>query len=105
MKPLGILLNILEKNKVMASIKKLKKDINNSIGSFIEDIYLWELNNPKSDIKKSGDLIDDSIDLFDQLIKEIKSNDIKNPKLYYDKLREKLTSELEKINLKLKKLK
>ena len=66
MKPLGILLNILEKNKVMASIKKLKKDINNSIGSFIEDIYLWELNNPKSDIKKSGDLIDDSIDLFDQ---------------------------------------
>ena len=71
----------------MASIKKLKKDINNSIGSFIEDIYLWELNNPKSDIKKSGDLIDDSIDLFDQLIKEIKSNDIKNTKLYYDNLR------------------
>ena len=42
----------------MASIKKLKKDINNSIGSFIEDVYLWELNNPKSDIKKSEALID-----------------------------------------------
>ena len=51
----------------MASIKKLKKDINNSIGSFIEDVYLWELNNPKSDIKKSEALIDESIDLFDRV--------------------------------------
>lgn len=89
----------------MSSIKKLKKDINNSIGSFIEDIYLWELNHPKSDIKKSEGLIDDSIDLFDQLIKEIKSNDMKKPKLHYKNLREKLSSELEKINLKLKRLK
>ena len=105
MKPPEILLNILEKNKVMSSIKKLKKDINNLIGSFIEDIYLWELNNPKSDIKKSEGLIDDSINLFDQLIKEIKSDDIKKPKLYYKNLRKKLSSELEKINLKLKKIK
>jgi len=36
----------------MASVKQLKKDINNSIGSFIEDIYMWELSNPMADIKK-----------------------------------------------------
>ena len=59
----------------MASIKKLKKDINNSIGSFIEDVYLWELNNPKSDIKKSEALIDESIDLFDRLISKVKISD------------------------------
>ena len=64
----------------MASIKKLKKDINNSIGSFIEDVYLWELNNPKSDIKKSEALIDESIDLFDRLISKVKISDKKNAK-------------------------
>ena len=55
----------------MASIKQLKKDVNNSIGSFIEDIYIWELTNPKSDVKKSNLLIDESLLLFDQLIQKI----------------------------------
>ena len=89
----------------MASIKKLKKDINNSIGSFIEDVYLWELDNPKSDIKKSEALIDESIELFDQLISEVKSSDKKNAKFYYKNLKEKLNLELNKIILKLTKLK
>ena len=89
----------------MASIKKLKKDINNSIGSFIEDVYLWELDNPKSDIKKSEALIDESIELFDQLISEVKSGDKKNAKFHYKNLKEKLNLELNKIILKLNKLK
>ncbi|MFL2632514.1 MAG: hypothetical protein ACJ0NC_01305 [Candidatus Marivariicella sp.] len=89
----------------MASIKKLKKDINNSIGSFIEDVYLWELNNPKSDIKKSEALIDESINLFDRLISKVKISDKKNPKFHYKNLKEKLNLELNKIILKLNKLK
>tara|TARA_Y100000739_G_C20559560_1_gene442400 strand:+ start:1132 stop:1401 length:270 start_codon:yes stop_codon:yes gene_type:complete len=89
----------------MASIKKLKKDINNSIGSFIEDVYLWELNNPKSDIKKSEALIDESIDLFDRLISKVKISDKKNAKFHYKNLKEKFNLELNKIILKLNKLK
>ena len=29
----------------MASVKLLKKEINNDIGDVIEEIYLWELSN------------------------------------------------------------
>ncbi len=36
----------------MASKKQLKKDINNSVGALIEEIYVWELMNPKGDFKK-----------------------------------------------------
>ena len=40
----------------MSSIRSLKKEINNSIGEIIEDVYAWELSNPSADLKKS-DLI------------------------------------------------
>ena len=30
----------------MSSIKLFKKEINNSIGSYIEEVYAWELNHP-----------------------------------------------------------
>ena len=55
----------------MASKKQLKKDINNSVGALIEEIYVWELMNPKGDFKKSEKLIDEAIVLFDELIMKI----------------------------------
>ena len=55
----------------MSSIKKLKKNINNQIGEFIEEIYNWELLNPDKDLSKSEKLIDDSIKVFDLLIAKI----------------------------------
>lgn len=55
----------------MASIRQLKKDINNDIGFIIEEIYLWELSNPDADLKKSEQLIDEAIQTFDRLIAKI----------------------------------
>ena len=55
----------------MPSIKQLKKDINNDIGAIIEDIYMWELSNPKADLSKSEKLIDEAIRTFDHLIQKI----------------------------------
>ena len=89
----------------MASIRNLKKEMNNSIGSLIEDIYSWELNNPKVDIKKTESLIDESIVLFDRLIIDLNNRDKNKPKLFYNSIKKKLDSELEKISLKLSKLK
>ena len=57
----------------MASIKQLKKDINNDIGAIIEDIYLWELSNPDADLSKSEKLIEEAIKVFDELVKKINS--------------------------------
>ena len=88
----------------MASIKQLKKDINNSIGSFIEDIYIWELNNPKADIKKSNSLIDESLLLFDQLIKEINLTKVEKSKLHFNSVKSQLNSGLDKMIKKLEKL-
>ena len=89
----------------MASIRNLKKEMNNSIGSLIEDIYSWELNNPKVDIKKTESLIDESIVLFDRLIIDLNNHDKNKPKLFYNSIKKKLDSEIEKISLKLSKLK
>ena len=52
----------------MPSIKFLKKEINNRIGEIIEDVYVLELSNPKIDLKKSDQIIDKAISIFDDLI-------------------------------------
>jgi len=57
----------------MPSIKSLKKEINNDIGDLIEEIYLWELSNPKGDLTKSEKLIEEAIKIFDDLMAKINS--------------------------------
>jgi len=89
----------------MASVKQLKKDINNTIGSFIEDIYIWELTNAKTDTTKSNSLIDESLLLFDQLIQEINSSKVENTKGHFKSIKEQLNSGLDKMIKKLEKLK
>lgn len=83
----------------MSSIKKLKKNINNQIGEFIEEIYNWELLNPDKDLSKSEKLIDDSIKVFDLLIVKINSVKKENAKKEFKSInneREKLIEELNK---------
>ena len=58
----------------MSSIRSLKKEINNSIGEIIEDVYTWELSNPSADLKKSDLIVDKAISLFDDLILKIHKN-------------------------------
>lgn len=58
----------------MSSIRSLKKEINNSIGEIIEDVYAWELSNPSADLKKSDLIVDKAISLFDDLILKIHEN-------------------------------
>ena len=65
----------------MPSIKLLKKEINNDIGDFIEEIYLWELSNPNGDLAKSEKLIDEAIQIFDDLmlkISAVRGDDLKS---------------------------
>ena len=90
----------------MASKKQLKKDINNSVGSLIEEIYVWELMNPKGDFKKSEKLIDEAIALFDELI--IKIHDFQegtSAKKYFNSIVEQLNKTTASISDKIDKLK
>ena len=59
----------------MASVKNLKKDLNNIIGEIIQNINLWQLENPDKDVKKSEKLIDECFDAFDNIIKKIHQKD------------------------------
>ena len=88
----------------MSSIKKLKKDINNQIGEFIEEIYNWELLNPDKDLSKSEKLIDDSIKVFDSLISKINSVKKENPKKEFKSINEERVKLIEELNKKFSKL-
>jgi len=88
----------------MSSIKKLKKNINNQIGEFIEEIYNWELLNPDKDLSKSEKLIDDSIKVFDLLITKINSVKKENPKKEFKSINNERKKLIEELNKKFSKL-
>ena len=75
----------------MASVKNLKKDLNNVIGEIIQNINLWELENSDKDLKKIEKLIDICFNVFDELIKKIHQKDVKNKKDHYKKISLELT--------------
>lgn len=87
----------------MPSVKQLKKDINDSIGALIEEIYGVELEAPKVDSKKADAIIDAAISLFDELIGEI--NDARNQgKKAFVPIQQKLDKGLEKLRSEVEKL-
>ena len=88
----------------MSSIKKLKKNINNQIGEFIEEIYNWELLNPDKDLSKSEKLIDDSIKVFDLLIAKMNSVKKENPKKEFKSINNERKKLIEELNKKFSKL-
>ena len=75
----------------MASIKNLKKDLNNIIGEIIQNINLWQLENSEADLKKSEKLIDECFDTFDSFIKKIHQKKIENKNKYFKALSFELT--------------
>lgn len=86
---------------LMASIKQLKKDINNEIGSIIEDVYHWELANPKADFSKSEVLIDEAIRAFDAIIAKINAFDKKEAKGHFKGIHEEIQATVKGLEEKL----
>ncbi len=88
----------------MPSIKFLKKEINNSIGEIIEDVYTWQLSNPDADLKKSDLIIDKAISVFDDLILKIHKNRKEGTNNLFQLIREDLNSAIVELNDSLSKL-
>ena len=88
----------------MPSIKFLKKEINNSIGEIIEDVYTWQLSNPNSDLKKSDLIIDKAISVFDNLILKIHKNKKEGKNNGFKIIKEDLNSAIVELNDSLSKL-
>ena len=88
----------------MSSIRSLKKEINNSIGEIIEDVYTWQLSNPNSDLKKSDLIIDKAISVFDDLILKIHKNRKEGKNNGFKIIKEDLNSAIVELNNSLSKL-
>jgi len=67
----------------MASIKNLKKDINYVLGDIIEECYIWEMLNPKSDKKASEEIMDEAVEAFDTFIDMINDKKVENKKTHF----------------------
>jgi phosphate uptake regulator len=77
----------------MASIRNLKKDINNVLGDLIDAVYFVEQGLGR-EISEAGDaIIDQAIMVFDRLIEDVNKKDIENPKFHFKKIRENLLQE------------
>ena len=88
----------------MPSIRFLKKEINNSIGEIIEDVYAWQLSNPDADLKKSDLIIDKAISVFDDLILKIHKNRKEGKNNGFKIIKEDLNSAIVELNNSLSKL-
>ena len=88
----------------MPSIRFLKKEINNSIGEIIEDVYAWQLSNPDADLKKSDLIIDKAISVFDDLILKIHKNRKEGTNNLFKLIKEDLNSAIVELNDSLSKL-
>jgi hypothetical protein len=88
----------------MASIRDLKKDINNVLGDIIEAVYITDAANNKQDSKEGAALIDEAIATFDELIAEVNKKDVDNKKKHFKNVRQELEKKAEVLAEKVNKL-
>lgn len=74
----------------MASIKELKKDINNVLGDIIEAVYVVEASNGRQDSKEGSKIIDGAIATFDELITKVNNKKVENRKAHLKTVRQEL---------------
>lgn len=86
----------------MASIKNLKKDINNVLGDIIEGVYVVEATNNNLDSKEGSEIIDEAIITFDDLIARVNQKEVENRRAHLNSVRSdletKATSLVNKLN-------
>lgn len=71
----------------MASIRDLKKDINNVLGGIIEAVYIVEATQDKKDSKEGTAIIDGAIATFDELMDQVHEQDVENKKKHFNGIR------------------
>ncbi|WP_430909632.1 hypothetical protein [Maribacter sp. 2-571] len=88
----------------MASIRDLKKDVNNVLGDLIEAVYIVEAANGKQDSKEGSKIIDSAIATFDELIVKINDRSVDNRKKHLNDVRETLETKAKGLVAEINKL-
>lgn len=77
----------------MASVKNLKKDLNNTYGAIIDGALIHQASIPQKDHKPSEELIDDVIINFDKVIAEINKKDVDSKSKHLQKVNKMIESD------------
>lgn len=88
----------------MSSRKHLKKEINDTLGALIEEVYVKELSSPELDTKKSEKIIDEAISLFDDLIQQMHNDSEGSAKKHYNEIRSSLQEKASALSVKIEQL-
>ncbi len=89
----------------MASVKNLKKDINNVLSDIIEECYICQLTNDDKISAKADKVIDEAIAVFDDLIVKLNLKNVDNKKKHFQSIHADLESKTAKLLTKLDKIK
>lgn len=86
----------------MASIRNLKRDINNVLGDVIEAVYIVESAKGTEPTEEGTAIIDKAIDTFDDLIAKVNDKSVEDRTAHLKAVRNTLESEatelVERIN-------
>ncbi len=74
----------------MANKRDLKKDINYVLGDIIEEVYVWELDNPGKDSKTGEAIIDEAIKSFDGFMTRVNDRKVENASKHFKAIRQDL---------------
>ena len=88
----------------MASIRKLKKDMNTVLSDIIEDCYVCQLNGDDKVSAKAEKIIDEAIETFDELIAKLHGKNVDNVKVHMREVRAALDKKSEELSIKISKL-
>ena len=88
----------------MASIRKLKKEMNNVLSSIIEDCYVCQLDSDDKTAAKAEKIIDEAITTFDELIVKLHEKDVTDQKSHLKELKASLYKKNEALSQKLAKI-
>lgn len=89
----------------MASVKNLKKDINYVLSDIIEECYMWQMlqEDDKKAAKAEG-IIDETIEIFDELIAKIHTKDVENKSAHFKSISKELEEKANGLLAKIQKL-
>lgn len=89
----------------MASVKNLKKDINYVLSDIIEECYVWQiLQEDTKKAEKAEKIIDETIDVFDELIAKVNAKNIENKKSHFKAINLELEKKANGLLSKIQKL-
>ena len=88
----------------MASIKDLKKDINNVLGDIIEAVFLLEDTKNQPESKEGSAIVESAIATFDKLIVKVNDRNVEDRSAHLKKVRAELEKEAKSLIAKVNKL-